>query len=553
MVKVNFKREQLKRFNKYIKDVHTGRAKVGNLVKLAITRHEQDRERSDLVWKPRKGFDIVYKIEKYFRFWDDRFAGKPVKLEPWQVFSLMLKYGWFYTDDGRRRFTKSYEEVARKNGKTIKKAWEALYHVMGEGQSSDVFCGATTEQQARLLTNSAGQTVNFSPDIKRYFDLFYWRKKISQVHYSPKNSNIETLTSQAGKQDGLNPGFGIMDEFHEHADMGLYNVIMSAMGVRENPKMDIITTAGFNKHGPCYQKRTEAINILEGTLENDDLLVLISTIDADDDWKDEQCWYKASPNLGVSQPLSTMRGFFTDAVNNGGSEEVNFKTKRLNVWTDSAKTWISTEKWALCNKGPIQIERRKAFGSVQLAATRGINCFCLLLPNDNGGEDCKFWFWMPKDIAMEDELKDNYLRFAKDGWLTLTPGNVIDYDFIIHKIKEIREWVDLKNIQYAPQYEGSLMPLTDEGFILEKCANNNQNMTDSLKQFEARVEQQAINHEGNPVLAWMMGHVALKYGPDKTVRIDKDASMGNVSGPVALLMAYKGFLEYKLEPSPGVY
>ena len=121
----------MKRFNKYINDVHAGRVQVGNLVKLAIARHEKDLDRSDLVWRPKEGFDIIYKIEKYFRFWDDRFAGKPVKLESWQVFSLMLKYGWFYKDDGRRRFTKSYEEVARKNGKTIKKAWEALLSYYG--------------------------------------------------------------------------------------------------------------------------------------------------------------------------------------------------------------------------------------------------------------------------------------------------------------------------------------------------------------------------------------------------------------------------------------
>ena len=303
---------------------------------------------------------------------------------------------------------------------------------MGEGQSSDVFCGATTEQQARLLTNSAGQTVRSSPLIKRYFDLFYWRKKISQVHYTPKNSNIETLTSQAGKQDGLNPGFGIMDEFHEHPDLDLYNVVMSAMGVRENPQMDIITTAGFNKNGPCYQKRTEAVNVLEGTLENDDLLVLISTIDDDDDWKDQECWQKASPNLGISQPLSTMRGFFTDAINNGGSEEVNFKTKRLNVWTDSAKTWIPSEKWALCNKNSISIEGRKAFGAIQLAATVSTNCFTLCLPNDDGSFDFKCWFWMPRQSAIDDkDMKDNFLRWSDQGWLTLTPGNVIDYEFII--------------------------------------------------------------------------------------------------------------------------
>ena len=545
----------MNRFQDYIKSVEKGKTPACNLVKLAIDRHNRDlkRDGKDLKWKPEEGYKIVHRIEKYFRFYNKQWAHKPVKLEPWQVFSLMLRYGWFW-DDGTMRFIKSYEEIARKNGKSIKKGWESLFHVMTGGPFSAVYNGATTESQARIVVNAAGQTALHSPEIKKFFHPFYYQKQVAKLAYEPKESTIDTLTSQAGKQDGLEPTYGIMDEYHEHPNSKLYDVIISGMGVGDNPMMDIITTAGFDKTGPCYEKRKQAIDVLEGKTIDDDLFTLIYTIDEleGDGWKDENEWYKANPNLGVSIPIKTMRAFFREAEK-GGSAEVNFKTKHLNLWTDAASVWIPSDKIALCQKGPINIDRRRAFGGIQLAATRGINCFCLCLPREDGGEDYKLFSWLPKGIALEHDLKDSFLKWEEDNWITLTDGNVIDYDFIISKIKEVRLQCELVNIQFAPQYESSLMPLLDDGIELIKCANNYTNMTNVIGKFEGRVEEQAINHEGNPVLAWMMGHVALKHGPDKTVRIDKEESLGPVPGPVAMLMSYKGLLNYKMEPSPGVY
>lgn len=544
-----------KRFDSYVNGVESGKIVTGNLIKLAVKRFSDDlANNKDYYFDLDEAANIIYGIESLFCFCKGKWVGSPVRMEPWQIFTEAQKFGWF-EDEGLYRYLRSYEEVAKKNGKSPRMAWSSLMHIIMSFRGSLVLIGSTKVDQSRIITDYAGKTVQESPQLKNsLFDLYHFRDEISRVVYKEKNSSIRTLTSQAKKDQGLIPTRGIVDEYWAADDDSVYNGVGSGLINNDNAVLEVITTAGYNREGPCYQLRKMAKDVLSGTIEDDRFLALIHTIDDDDDWKDEEVRVKANPNYGVSVMKAGLDQRFKEAVTMGGTKEIDYKTLHLNVWTDAASVWIPSEKFALCDKGPITINQRKAFGGVQLAATRGINCFCLCMPNDNGGEDYKFWFWLPKDVVNEDdELKDSYLRWAKDGWLTLTDGNVIDYGFIISKIKEVRGLVDLKDIRFAPQYESSLMPLLDEGFILNKCANNYQNMTETIKKFESRVEQQAINHEGNPVLAWMMGNVALKHGPDKTVRIDKEASQNNVSGPVAMLMALKGMLEYKMEPSPGVY
>ncbi|WP_285000719.1 terminase large subunit domain-containing protein, partial [Escherichia coli] len=100
--------------------------------------------------------------------------------------------------------------------------------------------------------------------------------------------------------DGSSPHCAVVDEYHEHATDALYTTMLTGMGARRQPLMWAITTAGYNIEGPCYDKRREVIEMLNGSVPNDELFGIIYTVDEGDDWTDPQVLEKANPNIGVS-------------------------------------------------------------------------------------------------------------------------------------------------------------------------------------------------------------------------------------------------------------
>ena len=104
----------------------------------------------------------------------------------------------------------------------------------------------------------------------------------------------------------------------------------------------VITTAGVDTSGPCYAKRDEAVKVLEGTLENDQLFAIIFTIDEDDDWTDWASWEKANPNLGVSIYPDFLQARRKEALQIASRQNI-LKCKHLNVWSNAGSAWINME------------------------------------------------------------------------------------------------------------------------------------------------------------------------------------------------------------------
>ncbi|TYZ01815.1 terminase large subunit, partial [Klebsiella pneumoniae] len=65
--------------------------------------------------------------------------------------------------------------------------------------------------------------------------------------------------------DGDSPSCAIIDEYHEHTTDALYTTMTTGMGAREQPMTLIITTAGYDITSPCYEKRTQVVEILRRT------------------------------------------------------------------------------------------------------------------------------------------------------------------------------------------------------------------------------------------------------------------------------------------------
>ena len=104
----------------YVKNVHTGKIPACNYVKLAVKRHIRDMNAKD--------FPYVFNADRalhFFQFctllkhYEGEFAGKPLVLEPWQMFVFGSIFGWVDKKSGYRRFRTVTIEIPKKNGKAL--------------------------------------------------------------------------------------------------------------------------------------------------------------------------------------------------------------------------------------------------------------------------------------------------------------------------------------------------------------------------------------------------------------------------------------------------
>jgi phage terminase large subunit-like protein len=528
-----------------------GEIVTGKLVYLAVLRHYRD-----LIDGPKRGLEfsaaqawhVIDYIEKWFVHTKGPLARTPILLDPWQKFWTAVLYGWLRAGTGLRRFSRAYEEVARKNGKSTWKAPQGAYLFSMDGEvGAEVYAMATTRAQAMTVFKPAFENVKrwcrHSPGIARSFKVFAGlnQEKIELTD----GSVFEPLPANAENQDGRNPSAVLYDELHAAKSREQWDVMESGFGARAQPLLSAITTAGFILDGICTEVRGYLLSVLEGKRIDDAFFGYVYTIDEGDDPFDERNWVKANPGLGKSKTLDYMRSVARKAAALPGAL-VNFLTKDLNVWCNTASGWFDVMVW---DKGgakfdPEVLKGRRCYGGLDLASTRDLTAFALVFPpDDRGGEwHVLVWFWCPQAKVDTQEHDDAapYARWVSEGWLTPTPGDVTDYGPVRRVVQQALQDFDVQDIGFdrwnAQQLCNEMM---DAGVPLVEIPQNTGGMYPGAKALEEVVYGKLLRHGGNPVLRYCAMNTALLFDTNGNYRPDKKKSQltGRIDGVVATVMA----------------
>ena len=253
-------------WDQYIQDVLSGKQIACRWVKLACQRHLSDLEHGaerGLRFDPAAAAHAV-RFFSFLRHSKGEWAGRVVELSPWQAFGTAMVFGWKRAD-GTRRFRTSYDEEARKNGKTTKAAGVGLYLLVADGEpGAEVFTAATKLDQAKIAHSEATRMVKSSPDLRKRVQVY--RDNLSIANTA---SRFEPLGADSDTLDGLNVHGAIVDEVHAHKTRGIWDVLETGTGSRRQPLMYAITTAGFNRQSLCYQLPA---------LVRDDLTIVVSPL-----------------------------------------------------------------------------------------------------------------------------------------------------------------------------------------------------------------------------------------------------------------------------------
>ena len=520
----------------YAEQVRDGRILVCEYVRLAVRRYYADLDRAlERGWHfdRRAALRAIGFIER-LKHTKGEWAGSRFRLEPWQHFVLWNIFGW-KNADGTRRFRYAYIEIARKNGKTALSAGVGLYMLFADGESRpEVYSAATVKDQAKICFADAVEIVR-ATDLKHYLTPFR-----NSIVYEARGGMMKPLSSDYGTHDGLNPSCGIIDEFHAHRDSGMFDVIKSAFGARRQPLMFIITTAGFNKSGACYAYRENVIKVLREVNEDDTLFGIIYTLDANEEWDDPRMWIKSNPNLGVSLSADYLADQVRDARNRPEAVR-NVMTKNLNLWVDAERTWILDDAWQKCVATTLPDELRgcTCWGGLDLSNVSDITAYVLLF-HENDRFQLVPYFWIPEEKMLEKIRRENinYDRWVADGYVTVTPGNVIDYDFVKADILRRTADYDLHSSAYDRwNASQTIIDLQNEGMVCNPFGQGYGSMSAPTREFEKLVLTGRIEHFGNPVLRWMLASTVVKSDPAGNIKPDKERSTQKIDGIVASIMA----------------
>lgn len=528
---------------KYVDDVLSGEQVACRWVQLACERHRRDLETGHErgLWFDEPAARMAVAFFTVLHHWKGEWAGTPVMLEPWQQFVVWSLFGWKRAD-GFRRFRTGYLEVARKNGKTTMAAGIGLYLAFVEGEpGAEVYTAATKKDQARISHKDATEMVKRSPHLRREIQTFR-----DNLHSQKTGSKMEPLGRDADSTDGLNIHGAIVDEVHAWKDRDLWDKLETATGSRRQPLMFAITTAGYDRHSLCFQLHRYGEQVLEGVIEDDSYFALIYGIDEDDNWEDEGVWIKANPNLGVSKKWDDMRRLAVRAAEMPAALNA-FLRLHLNVWTEASERWVSPQAWARCGEtavDPKQLVERLAYGGLDLSTNIDITAWVLVFPPQKENEPYYVvpHFWIPEENVAERVKRDRvpYDVWIRQGYLNATPGNAIDFEFILHQIGtdaqqyEIAEaafdrWGATAVYQRLMEMGGDEWPVQfGQGFA---------SMNPAMREMEKLILSGKLAHGNHPVLNWMASNLVVRLDPAGNMKPDKEKSTEKIDGMVALAMA----------------
>ena len=541
---------------KYIENVLKGAVKVSKTTKKTYLRHKDDlkhQKERGIVFDPDGAANFMKFASRVKHTKGRKFAGKPFKLEPWQCGIIYIVFGWRWKS-GSRRFSKAYIEVAKKNGKTAFAGLVADWLLLLDDEPmAEVYCAATKKDQARICFDQAKSYIEKHEKIKKHCGALLYRTTVS---IPSSGSKMTPLGRDSSGLDGINPSGAIIDEYHEWGTDEVLEVIESASVGRVQTLVWIITTAGFNKDGPCYAFRRFCLDILDGVKQQEDVFAIIFTLDDDDDWRDETCWIKANPNYDISVEVDKMREQFKRAVNQGGRTEVNFKTKNLNMWVNAPEAWLTDDVIQKNSKGykPDDLLKKPCYAGLDLASHTDINALILFFPKYDNAVKC--YFWLPESKIEEKKDRVDYGLWKEQGYLIVTPGNVVDIDQQIEDIDKIIKQHDIQGLAYDPAkaYNGTIQGLMKLGHerLLHEFPQSVRVMGEPTKELEKMLTGAQMDLMDNPVLRWMFRNVVLLRDTNDNIKPDRKRSREKIDGVVALINAMGEYMTMTYNKKSGL-
>lgn len=443
--------------DKFADDVISGKKVAGKEIILACERYKKDLQREDLELRtndPDFCINIIQNLLVHQQGEDldgNPLQGKPLILQPWQIFIVYNLLGFFYKGTNKRRYKEAFIETARKSGKTTfvgGLAFAVSILMRHSGSKTYVVASALrqTLEAFRFLTFSLKfrgldkkmeiRDNSFEHSIKYMFE------------QNDGSMEIIAMPTNPDAQDSFNCNFVIADEVASYKKPSQYNRFKEATAAYENALVVGITTAGDNVNGFGYAHQEYCIKVINNLVEDDNIFVFIARADQDDkgnvDYTNPIQHEKANLNYGVTiRPEEILQASLQ--AQNDPLKRKDFLSRRLNIYTASMKSWFDIEvfrhsdrqyNWTLDELAKLNISW---YGGADLSRMYDLTAACLY-GNYEGVDIIIPHGFFPVSQASAKAEEDNIPLYGwmDDGWLTMSNSQTTNMADVVNWFIEMR-------------------------------------------------------------------------------------------------------------------
>lgn len=496
---------------KYARDVVNGKKLAGKEVILACQRFLDDMQRDDIELRSSDPDFVIGIIEnvmvhKQGEGLDGKsLVGKPLLLQPWQVFIVYNLIGFYFKGTIERRYKEGFIEVPRKNGKTMFIAALSFALAILERKSgSKIYITAASLNQAAQSFDDVVYTLRRQKMIEQFQVRDNRSEHIIKREWSSGGSvYLQAVAANPDVQDSFNCNIAIADEIHAFKKAAQYNRFKEAMKAYTNKLMIGITTAGDNMNSFCYRRQEYGIKVVNGTVKDDSLFVFISRADQDEngevDFLNPIQHEKANPSYGVTiRPEDIMNEALQ--AQNDPQQRKDFLSRSLDIYTTAMKAYFNIEEfrtsdnqynWSLAELAKLPVTW---YGGADLSKLHDLTAAALFGHYDKDNVDIVIthaFFPVVNAAKKADEDGIPLFGWADDGWLTMSNTPTVEVDDVVKwfifmremgfKIKEVghdrkfaREYfIQMKKAKFNVVDQPQYFYLKSEGFRhLEKAAKD---------------------------------------------------------------------------------
>ena len=524
---------------------------LGEELKLCIKNLIADLDNPDYYYDCSDADLRIEFIETFVKHTKSPFNGMPFLLELWEKAVIEAFYSFKRVKNGFRRFKKLILLIARKNGKSTFCAALSFAEFIIGNAGSDIICSSNDDAQANLIFEEIA-------NMREMFDAKGKRthKNLKGIFNKKNKSTIKKLSDKTRNKEGRNIEFAILDESHEMVDNVIAKSIEQSQSIKDEPIFINITTEGFVDDGYLDKELKYAREVLRGDREDDTLLAWLYTQDSElEIYQDEMSWKKANPSLGTVKKWDYLRDQLRKAQAEK-SERVFTLSKDFNFKQNNAEAWLMEQD--IVNNLEFDIEDLRGavgIGATDLSETTDLTSAKVLImrPNDRIKYFIQHYFIPECKVEQgSHEDKKNYLEWAKQGLITICPGNEVDYSDVVawyvslykkYNIFVFKAGYDRWNAKsYVKEME-------DYGFENEKIPQDYNNMSTAMKMLEADLKANLVNYNQNPIDLWCLKNTACKvnqYGQIMPMKVQGKENK-RIDGAVTMIIAYATYDRFRKE------
>jgi phage terminase large subunit-like protein len=461
-----------------------------------------------------------------------KFAGKPMKLMPWQIHDIIEPlYGWV-DEAGLRRYRRAAIFVSKKNGKSSLMAALVLYHLLADGEPGAAVYGAAVDRiQAGLIYRAVAASVRANPELSRALEVIDSR---STIVHRPSASRYTCLAADSWRAEGIDASAVVIDELHAHRKPDLVQALTYAGAARSQPLVVAISTAGESRNGIGYRWYEDARLVEKSPDANPTFFGKIYEAKQDDarGYGDPAVWREANPSLGVTITEKDFAADHADALT-APTKMTAFLRYRLGIWAQSDNRWFHGDAFAACRQDPpAPLAGRPCVVGVDLASNLDMTAAAFVFKNDDGSYDCDMRYWVPEETIRDRERRDNipYSTWVRDGWLTVTQGSRLDHEAVARDIVDYGKDHQIIGVGCDPWQVGPLATyLQREELEVKGIPQNTRALNAPSKMLEGLVAEKRFRYR-SPILLWNATNVVVYEDTTGMIKPDKGKSSEKIDG-----------------------